>query len=153
MENLVNYIYKKEYITEMSLSLCDFKKKITFLLNQIIENWCLVKWCDMYPNELTSKRLRNHWATELQAYMIKLCNFKLKSGRKDKVIKDELINGYELNDKNEVANFIRDKFEQEGLEKYVNIVSEECANNIENICNVLSGNSNVIKDYIYGCIG
>lgn len=53
MENLVNYIYKKEYITEMSLSLCDFKKKIKFLLNQIIENWCLVKWCDMYPNELT----------------------------------------------------------------------------------------------------
>lgn len=153
MENLVNYIYKKETITEMATKLTVFRLMLHNLYIQLIENWCLVRWCDMYPNELTSKRLRNHWATELKAVMTDISNEKLKSGRKDKVIKDELINGLELNDKDRIADIIRDKFEKEGLEKYINVMSEECANNIENICNVLSGNSSDIKEYVYGCIG
>lgn len=153
MKNLVNYIYKKEYVTEMATKLTVFRLMLHNLYIQLIENWCLVKWCDMNPNELASKRLRNHWATELKAVMSEIANEKLKSGRKDKVIKDELINGIELNDKDRIADLIRDKFENEGLEKYINIMSEECANNIENICDVLSGNSNNVKEYINGYIG
>lgn len=152
MENLVNYIYKKEYVTEMATKLTVFRLMLHNLYIQLIENWCLVKWCDMNPNELTSKRLRNHWATELKVVMSEIANEKLKSGRKDKVIKDELINGIELNDKDRIADLIRDKFEKEGIEKYINIMSEECANNIENICDILSGNSNDVNEYINGYI-
>ena len=152
MENLVNYIYKKEYVTEMTTKLTVFRLMLHNLYIQLIENWCLVKWCDMNPNELTSKRLRNHWATELKAVMSEIANEKLKSGRKDKVIKDELINGIELNDKDRIAGLIRDKFEKEGIEKYINIMSEECANNIDNICDILSGNSNDVNEYINGYI-
>lgn len=153
MENLVNYIYKKETITEMATKLTVFRLMLHNLYIQLIENWCLVRWCDMYLDELTSKRLRNHLATELKAVMIDISNEKLKSGRKDKVIKDELINGIELNDKDRIVDIIRDKFEKEGLKKYVNVISGQCANNIEEICDVLSGNSNDVKDYIYGYLG
>ena len=164
MVNLVDYIYKNEQINEMATKLTTFRLLLHNLYKQIIENWCLVKRCDMNQDELISKRLRNHWATELKSYMIKITDEKLKSGRKDKVIKDELINELELNDNNRISDLIRNKFNKEGLEKYklslcfahamhINVMSEECANNIENICKVLYGNSNDVNDYINGYLG
>ena len=111
MKTLIEYI-ESSAITEMAKSLSDFKQLVSDLSDQIIENWCLVKWCDMYPNELTSKRLRNHWASELKSYLYKISRERLKSGRKDKVIKDEWIKHLELNDTYIISDVIRDKFEK-----------------------------------------
>lgn len=152
MKTLIEYI-EETMITEMAKSLSDFKQLVSDLSDQIVENWCLVKWCDIHPNELTSKRLRNHWATELKTYMFKISKERIKSGRKDKVILNEWINHLELNDAQIVADIIRNKFEKEGLEKYVNIMSEECANSAKDICNVLSGIKYDIEDYVNVYIG
>ena len=149
MKSLYNYI-KTRQINEMAQNLSAFKDLIRNLHKQILENWCLVKWCDMYPDELTSKRLRNHWAAELKAHMNKIVEIKLKSGNKDKAIKKEWIDLYELNDPIEVAENIREKFNGEGLEKYINIISEECAKSALEICNVLSSNNKNLNDYIQG---
>ena len=151
MKTLLEYI-EESTILEMSLNLSKFKDLLYNLSKQIVENWCLVKWCDTNPNELKSKRLRNHWVTELKNYMYRISEEKLKSGRKDKVIKNEWVNHLELNDKIVITNIIRNKFNKEGLEKYINVISEECANSTNEICNVLSGNKEDIETYIQGYI-
>ena len=156
-------IIRESLIYEMADNLSTFRLKLQDIMPQVIENWCLVKWCDMNPDELTSKRLRNYCATELKAYMNKIVDRKVKCGRKDKVIISSIIDEMELNDKNEVANLIRNKFTKEGLEKYklslcfahamhINVMAEECANNIKIICNVLSKTKYDVEDYVSGCI-
>lgn len=151
MKNLKDII-RESLIYEMADNLSTFRLKLQDIMPQVIENWCLVKWCDMNPDELTSKRLRNYWATELKAYMNKIVDRKVKCGRKDKVIISSIIDEMELNDKNEVANLIRNKFTKECLEKYINVMAEECANNIKIICNVLSKTKYDVEDYVSGCI-
>lgn len=59
MKNFSEFL-KNLYITEMAIELGEFRSKSEGIINKIIENWCLVKLCDMYPNKLTSKLLRNH---------------------------------------------------------------------------------------------
>ena len=148
MKTLIEYI-EETIITEMAKSLSDFKQLVSDLSDQIVENWCLVKWCDTHPNELKSKQLRNHWATELKSYLYKISRERLKSGRKDKVIKDEWIKHLELNDTYIISDIIRDKFEKEGLEKYIYIVAAECAKSSSEICNVLNSKSpKEIEDYV-----
>ena len=149
MKNFSEFL-KNFYITEMTIKLGEFRNNSEGIINQIIENWCLVKWCDMYPNELTSKRLRNHWVTELINHMLRINNIKLKGSRKDKALHNLVIKTLEYNDWIEIAKVIRNKFEKERLEKYINIISEECANNIENICNILCSDENTIKEYVNG---
>lgn len=56
MKNLLEYV-EESTILEMSLNLSKFKDLLYNLSKQIIENWCLVKWCDMHPDELTSNDL------------------------------------------------------------------------------------------------
>ena len=149
MKNFSEFL-KNFYITEMAIKLGEFRNNSEGIINQIIENWCLVKQCDMYPNELTSKRLRNHWVTELINHMLRINNIKLKGSRKDKALHNLVIKTLEYNDWIEIAKVIRSKFEKERLEKYINIISEECANNIENICNILCSDENTIKEYVNG---
>ena len=149
MKNFSEFL-KNFYITEMAIKLGEFRNNSEGIINQIIENWCLVKWCDMYPNELKSKRLRNHWALELINNMLRINNIKLKGSRKDKALHNLVIKTLEYNDWIEIAKIIRNKFEKERLEKYINIISEECANNIENICNILCSDENTIKEYVNG---
>lgn len=62
MKNLKDII-RESLIYEMANNLSTFRLKLQDIMPQVIENWCLVKWCDMNPDELTSKRLRNNWAT------------------------------------------------------------------------------------------
>ena len=154
MRNLSEYLIENT-IVEMANSKSEFEKLVYNLFEQIIENWCLVKLCDLYPQESFSIN-RNHWCSELKSYIGRIYRFKIKSNNnhKYKYIYNIFVNSYELNDKNEVANWIRNKFIKEDLQKYINIISEECANNIETICQVLASDSiNTIDDYIDGEIG
>lgn len=161
MKSLTEYI-NNCYITEMANSLNDFERLLDNVLEQLIENWCLIRFCDLYPTLNISKQNRNHWCAEFKSYANKIINTKIKSGRKDKAIKRVIINKAELNDWNEVANIIRNKLcttfveqslhvNKEGLSKYIYKLSNECANNINNICNILStDDKNNVDDYLFG---
>lgn len=141
---------KKFFITEMAIKLGEFRNKTEGIINQVIENWCLVKWCDDNPNELTSKRLRNHWASELIGHMKSIIDIKLKSGRKDKALKNLMIDTMELNDSVEISRRIRKKFNDEGLSKYINKISFDCSKHIEEILEILNGTEEDVEEYIKG---
>ena len=85
--------------------------------------------------------------------MTQIANTRIKSGRKDKAIKNILIKKWELNDPDVIYNFINKKFTKEGLFKYSKYISEICSNNIDEICNILSQNEDDVYNYIEGEIG
>jgi hypothetical protein len=152
MKSLTEYIYKSS-INEMAIKRGDFELRVWNAESQIIQNWCLVYWCDRYSEN--SKAInRNHWANELKAHMKNIVNDKIKGGKKNKVIEKVIIDDDELNDSNRIANIIRDKFAEEGLGKYVNIISRDCANHIKEICGILASNNNyAVDEYVNGMIG
>lgn len=152
MKSLTEYIYKSS-INEMAIKRGDFELRVWNAESQIIQNWCLVYWCDRYPEN--SKAInRNHWANELKAHMNNIVNDKIKGGKKNKVIEKVIIDDDELNDSNRIANIIRDKFAEEGLGKYVNTISRDCANHIKEICGILASKNNyAVDEYVNGMIG
>lgn len=151
-EYIHNYIYNSS-INEMAIKRGEFELRIWNVESQIIQNWCLVYWCDRYPKD--SKAInRNHWAKELKAHMKNIVKDKLKGGKKNKVVKKVIIDDDELNDSNRIADIIRDKFAEEGLGKYVNIISRDCADRIKEICDVLASKNNYdVDEYVNGMIG
>ena len=152
MKSLSEYI-KEFSITEMAIKLGEFRSKSEGIINQIIENWCLVKWCDMNVSNPISKRLRNHWASELIGHMKSIVNTSLKSGRKDKALKNLMIDTMELDDNISISNIIRKKFNEEGLSKYVNNMSFEFAEHINEIIKILLGTKEDVEEYVKGEIG
>ena len=64
--NLKEYLLESlqsTYIFEMAYDRKHLKKMVDGLFAQIIENWCLVRYCTLYdPNNTT----KNHWKKELR---------------------------------------------------------------------------------------
>lgn len=152
MKSLIEFI-KTSAINEMADKKSQFEMKLFNMIDQILENWCLVKWCDDNPTNNISIRLRNRWATELKTCMKKIANVNLKSGRKDKVIKNVLVNQLDLDDNTNISKRIRKKFNEEGLAKYINTISYECASRIREICSELAGTEQNIEEYVKGELG
>ena len=151
MKNIIDYIYESQ-INEMSISLSDYSFKVENRIVQIIENWCLVKLCDLYSKESFSIN-RNHWCSELKSYITYIRKLKIKHGNKDKIIKKLFIKEMDLDIPSEVCDIIRDKLKKEDLLKYINIISIECSNNINQICELLYNENIDIDDYLNGEIG
>ena len=151
MKNIIDYIYESQ-INEMSILLSDYSFKVENRIVQIIENWCLVKLCDLYPKESFSIN-RNHWCSELKSYITYIRKLKIKHGNKDKIIKKLFIKEMDLDIPSEVCDIIRDKLKKEDLLKYINIISIECSNNINQICELLYNENIDIDDYLNGEIG
>lgn len=139
-------------INEMAVNLSKFRANVQNLGGQILENWCLVKLSDEYP-DMSFANNRHHWATELKSHMSNIVSQSLKSGRKDKTIKMLWIDELEYNDHNVIADKIRSKFNKEGLQKYVNKISYECAEAADEIVKVLSSSEIDVESYIQGELG
>lgn len=134
-------------LTEMSVSVRYFKDKIESLDEQLIENWCLCKYCQLFDKE---NQNFNHWKNELYAVLQAFGNFKLKSGNKSKIMRRVLIDIYEYNTASQVKNVIRDKFIDEkfpvdGRNEF-DLVASEFANEIGNIIDVVC-NGDGFKQY------
>ena len=152
MKKLIDYI-TESYITEMAYTRRNFEDKITGVIPQIVQNWCLVRWAEMYPEHHLSVN-RNHWATELKGHINSICVDKVKSGRKDKVIRNIMIDTLELNYDTAVAQKIRKKFNDEGLSKYINIMAHEFTKNVTEVCNIMSSdNEEEVDNYVNEPIG
>ena len=117
-------------IFEMATPLKKYINRVENLRIQIVENWCLCKYCQMFD---PSNCNFNHWKGELHGYLKDLSGFKLKNGidKKKHVIK-LLIDEHEFNDPSWIKNLISEKFEIEGIfdDDVLNSVSVEFSSGI-----------------------
>lgn len=139
---------KKPLLSEMAIPLKLFIRDIEGLKFQIIQNWCLCKWCQMFD---PGNENFNHWKEELAAHMLQLQNSKLKGKiSKRKHLERYFIEYYEYNDKDSVIGAIRDKFAKEKIvdQLQINAVAIEFANNINALIDVIADPSKLIITYI-----
>lgn len=77
LEEKIRRIVKEELrmlLLEMPLPRRRWKQKIDDLLDQIIQNWCLVHYCTLINREA----LKKHWKEdELQTYLTKCASYKI----------------------------------------------------------------------------
>lgn len=146
MRSLVEVLQGSQ-INEMAANLSKYRNAIISVATQILQNWCLMKLCDEHPDDWFAIN-RNHWTSELRVRIESIASIKLKSGRKGKVTKQVWIDELELDDSIEVASRIRSKLSDENLEKYVNKIAEDAANDASKICMLLSSSVTDIREYI-----
>lgn len=113
---------EQEVLNEMAM---ERKEYITFLkggiLKQLIQNWCLVRYCRIEPKFVTT--CRNHWASELRAIAIELSSYKVCKDNKSRDKKREatrkiIIDYFEYNDIDTVTRVIHPKFYDENIRSY-----------------------------------
>ena len=113
---------EQEALNEMAM---ERKEYITFLkggiLKQLIQNWCLVRYCRIEPKFVTT--CRNHWASELRAIAVEISSYKLCKDNKQRDKKREatrkiIIDYFEYNDIDTVTRVIHPKFYDENIRSY-----------------------------------
>ena len=113
---------EQETLNEMAM---ERKEYITFLkggiLKQLVQNWCLVRYCRLEPKFVTT--CRNHWASELRAIaveisMYKLCKDNKRRDKKREATRKIIIDYFEFNDIETVTRAIHPKFYDENIRNY-----------------------------------
>ena len=104
-------IEKKEYTTYLKGG----------ILKQLVQNWCLVRYCRLEPKFVTT--CRNHWASELRAIvteisMYKVCKDNKRRDKKREATRKIIIDYFEFNDIETVKRAIHSKFYDENIRNY-----------------------------------
>lgn len=144
-------IQKSELLTEMAVNRKDYKSRIEGISSQIIENWCLVRYCSLVGQE----RYKIHWSKELFTHMSAAAKLTLSGKDSDikriKALQEVWIeNDYDSAKGIDFA--ISLKFEKEHIQmspsKYTVLINE-CANAAQSIIEVIATRDNSkIRDYI-----
>lgn len=134
---------QKYLITEMAMSLSDYKKRVEALMQQILENWCLIRYVSLTGDK---EEYKNHWKTELKAHINNIATIKVKSGNKMNAI-FQLWNMYDWDtDEQTIARRLATKFETENIPTmgpvFAQIVSD-FKNETKKIAKVLTSDSNL----------
>lgn len=140
MLNIKEYILEKlqnTLVFEIVYSRKELKNSFDGILDQIIENWCLVKYCSLYDiNNIN----RNHWTNELTAHMYNILKRQLKNGGED--AKLQLLKSVTYEQKVyttalAIKKCIRFKFKKENIQIH-NEVCSACIEDLETILNLIS---------------
>ena len=150
-EYILNVI-QESYIFEMAYDRKEIKKRVEGLINQIIENWCLVKYCSLYDNNNINK---HHWKQELKAHLYNIYEMKLKGGNaktKYNLISEIIYDKKEITTSSKISSIIRIKFRTENINIYKDIC-DLCIDNLNYIIELISNNENdnntdKIYDYV-----
>ena len=136
MTTIKEYILEKLQNTldfEMAYSRKELKNSFDGILDQIIENWCLVKYCSLYDiNNIN----RNHWTNELTVRMYNILKRQLKNGNEDsklQLLKSVAYDQKEYTTATAIKNCIRLKFKKENIQ----ITDELCSDCIEDLETIL----------------
>ena len=148
MKSIKEYILdaiQESYIFEMAYDRKEIKKRVEGLINQIIENWCLIKYCTLYDNENKNKY---HWKQELMAHLYNIYEMKLKGGNAK--TKNNLIS--EITTSSKISSIIRIKFRNENIPIQKDIC-DLCIENLNYIIELVSNdenddNTDKIYDYV-----
>ena len=114
-------------VMEMAVPRKEFKRKIDSLLNQIAENWCLIRFCQ--ENE-THKENINHWKIELRAYFVTIARNKIAGDNKFmtryKAIKETILNDNEFDNIENIEYRVSTKFMEENLDYETDMFKDVC---------------------------
>ena len=136
MTNIKEYILEKlqnTLVFEMAYSRKELKNSFDDILDQIIENWCLVKYCSLYYVQNNNK---NHWVNELTAHMYNILKRQLKNGGEDaklQLLKSVAYDQKEYTTAAAIKRCIRFKFKKENIQ----ITDELCSACIEDLETIL----------------
>lgn len=100
-------------INEMAVSLKTYRARVDGLRFQLVENWCLCKWCQLFDSDCENFA---HWITELKACIDNLKFLDIKNGiDKRRTLTRMLVADYDYNNANMIERIIRGKFVRENI--------------------------------------
>ena len=135
-------------INEMAVPLKTYKARVDGLRFQLVENWCLCKWCQLFNPECENFA---HWATELKTCIDNLKFLDIKNNiDKRKTLIKMLVKDYDYDNANMIERIIRGKFVRENLTDNTqkSQVCTECADNINELINAISMEAIDSDEYI-----
>lgn len=138
----------KSLIFEMAIPLKDYKNRVDGLRFQLVENWCLCKYCSLFDQDNPNF---NHWKVELRAAIKNLKMVDIKNDiDKHKTITKMLIDDYDYSDYHMILRIIDDKFDDEHINDWFKKerVSIEFSKNVNELIDVISNNDFKINDYM-----
>ena len=95
-------------INEMAVPLKTYTARVDGLRFQLVENWCLCKWCQLFNPECEKFA---HWVTELKVCIDNLKFLDIKNNiDKRKTLIKMLVKDYDYDDANMIERIIRGKF-------------------------------------------
>ena len=135
-------------INEMAVKLKAYKARVDGLRFQLVEIWCLCKWCQLYNDNNDNF---SHWINELRTCINNLKFLDIKNGiDKKKTLTRMLIGDYDYGDANMILRIINDKFDVENIINTTqrSKVASEFAANIQDLIEVISNNLISTNSYI-----
>ena len=110
----VNDVLKRiGVINEMAVPLKDYRARVDGLRFQLVENWCLCKWCQLFNPECENFA---HWVTELKTCIDNLKFLDIKNNiDKRKTLIKMLVKDYDYDNANMIERIIRGKFVRENI--------------------------------------
>ena len=155
-ENYIREIVRheiKKSLNEMAMPLKIYKDRVSDIIQQLIQNWCLVRYSTISNDKLN---LKNHWKTELLSHMSLIHSMKVKPNDNIKIKEKALYtvwNWFEF-DINEscIDGCIKGKFKKEKINTNGDIYSQvidDCKKSTKDIVNaLLSPTYNNMFDYV-----
>ena len=140
MTTIKEYILEKlqnTLVFEMAYSRKELKNSFDGILDQIIENWCLVKYCSLYDSNNINK---SHWTNELTTHMYNILKRQLKNGGEDAKLQLLKLVTYEQKEYTTsiaIKRCIRLKFKKENIQIHDDVCSA-CIEDLETILNLIS---------------
>lgn len=136
-----------ELVVERTLSLKEFKRRIDGLRFQLIENWCLCKYCQFYDQTSDSFGL---WISEFNACAKYIRDSEVKGKiDKKKTIHAMFIDDYDYNQERKILTIIREKFDVKNIKDMSmrNTIATSFVNSIGNLIDFLVNTQTSIADY------
>jgi hypothetical protein len=136
-------------IFEMAYSREKYMDLAHSLTDQIVQNWCLVKYCNMYDEENYN---RLHWSKELIAHLSNLQRQrKLKGGISvERTLKIVWFEREELNNPKMVEPIIEIKFDFENINTDLTEIANEFVKHLDKIIYIITkGTYSELKQYVY----
>lgn len=116
-ECISQIINERLELSEMSIPCKEYKERIEKLSQQLLEKWCLVRWCSNAKQK--NRPLRNHWAKQLRGYFISMAYLNLKDGNFPKRLKlvREIWKMRDFDDVTTVKLIVSGKFDDEDIDR------------------------------------
>ena len=144
-------------IMEYAIPRIEFIRNVSNMVQQIIENWCLVHYCTLFGDRTE----KEHWRNELTAHMLNVSRKTIKKNDSYETRLKAVSEGFDWNDlpsdASKVYSIVCHKFIVEGIidkTSFRNIdqnlmkCAEDCNNEINNIISIIAEKNELnIQEY------